>query len=272
MKCKVVRHRITIPTEIRNRANILDGEYLDIDLDENTGIITIKRESNVDNKVKSPQSETKVTKNSNIDSKSRKPAAATNKKIEANFMDADKLYNKCFSECGLLVRTKRSYVRNACEKCKGKLAEDWSDRVEIHCSYLENKYKDRLNEQDDCRESTNINSIRKQAKKDIDDLSSNIKKAVKSIDNQINDLKDPVSKIGRVKITNRKSKSSKKNNLYEDTIIEPIAYKDESVRCTKCGLYYSKGFNVGDEFMCKSCTIEDFKDFMKKYRKVKGDK
>lgn len=268
MKCKVVRHRITIPTEIRNAANIQDGEYLDIEYDEDNNMIKIMLNSKLSVDTKSDRIENKQ--------KPKKRAAATNKKIEANFMDASKLYHQCFSECGLLVRTKNSYVKNACEKCRGKLAEEWSDRAEVHCSYLGKDLNNRVIDIITERvhpEITEIKQQRDKAKKDIKNLSNNIKKAIPCIEVEIKEAKKK-SKItvGRVKVNkNEKSKNSKLKHK-ETAIIQPVSYADETVKCSVCGLFYSKGFKIDGDFLCKSCAIEDFKIFLKDYRKENGEK
>ena len=135
MKCKVVRNRITIPAEIRDRANLKDGDFLDVNLDGKTKniIMSILDRGESVSKDKNVEKIKKTSKK--VDSKVKSNC----KKIEANYMDADKLYKAYYSECGLLVRTKNSYVRNACEKCQGKLAEEYEDRLDVHCSYLSKK-------------------------------------------------------------------------------------------------------------------------------------
>lgn len=250
MKCKVVRHRITIPAEIRNAANIQDGDYLDIEYDTKNNMIQIKLKQ--------------------IELKQKKPAA-TNKKIEANFMDASNLYHQCFSECGLLVRTKNSYVRNACERCRGKLAEEWSDRAEIHCSYLDNDYINKVEKYKKDSKEPKLEKIRNQRKKNIKEISDKLKKAEDTINISIKELDfKPNISLDNVKIITKKRS---KNNIVHtaETTINPVAFTNETVKCNDCGLYFTKGFYLDNDFLCKSCAMKDFERFLKKYRKENGD-
>lgn len=245
MKCKVVRNRITIPAEIRDRANLKDGDFLDVNLDGKTKniIMSILDRGESVSKDKNVEKIKKTSKK--VDSKVKSNC----KKIEANYMDADKLYKAYYSECGLLVRTKNSYVRNACEKCQGKLAEEYEDRLDVHCSYLSKK----INKEPDNSiksKKVDLKDIKKQRKSDKANISNNVKKAVKVIDKKISNL----SKQVKPKICTSDS-----------TTIKPIrAGKDILLKCIECGQLVKSGFLIDNNILCKECTTDDFKKYMKK--------
>lgn len=237
MKCKVVRNRITIPAEIRNAINLKDSEYLDIKLDvKNKNIVIDISERDISTIEDTKNTELKKTPKK-VDTKIKSNC----KKIEVNYMDADKLYKSYYSPCGLLVRTKKSYVKNACEKCQGKLAEEYEDRIDVQCDYISK------------RNNKEIVDIKKQRKDDMKDISNNIKTAIKVIDNKVNKLNKQ-----------DKPKRCKK----DDTTIKPIrAGKDMILKCKECGQLIKSGFYVDKDILCKECTVDDFKKYMKKRSK-----
>lgn len=243
MRCKVVRHRITIPTEFRNSANIKDGEYLGIYYDEKENHIVI--DLNDRSKYKEEFSlNGKYELNSMYDNdvlgdllnkvaNDIKESKKSNIKIVANFEDAPKLYQTRFSECGLVVRTKTSYVNKFCEQCKGQLAKEWYDRLEVKCKYLEDKDKNTEKNQDEVIKNNNIEKSKLKSKK---------------------------------KSTTKPKKTKCHNENTEMQFVKLLFC------CSKCGKQHNSGFLVDDDFMCVSCAKEDFKKFYNEYRKDKSDK
>lgn len=245
MKCKVVRNRITIPSEIRDAINLKDGEYLDVNLDVFTKNIVIS----VSDRCEPTLEDKKVEKVKKTPKKVDAKVKSNCKKIEANYMDADKLYKAYYSECGLLVRTKNSYVKNACEKCQGKLAKEYEDRLDVHCSYLSKKVSTELDKPVK-QEKVKIEDIKKQRKTERETISSNIKKAVKVIDKKVSKLDN---------------QDKPKRCTSDSTTIKPIrADKDTLLKCKECGQLVRSGFLVDKDILCKECTTEDFKKYMKR--------
>lgn len=245
MKCKVVRNRITIPSEIRDAINLKDGEYLDVKLDVCTKNIVISISGRSEPILEDKRVEKVKKTPKKVDAKVKSNC----KKIEANYMNADKLYKAYYSECGLLVRTKNSYVKNACEKCQGKLAKEYEDRIDVHCSYLSNKANTELDNPIK-QEKSKVENIKKQRKVEKENLSNNIKKAVEVIDKKVNKLNNQVEP---------------KRCTSDDTTIKPIRVgRDTLLKCKECGQLVKSGFLVDKDILCRECTIEDFKKYMKR--------
>ena len=235
MKCKVVRNRITIPAEIRDAINLKDSDYLDVKLDvENKNIVIDISDRDIfmsNNK--------KVTKTKKTPKKVDEKVRASCKKIEANYMDADKLYKAYYSPCGLLVRTKNSYVKSACERCQGKLVKEYEDRIDVQCGYVDKKaIRDEIVYEITKRVHPEIENVKKQ------------RKAVKVIDKKVKKL-------------NKKDKP--KRRTADNTTIKPIrAGNDMLLKCKECGQLVKSGFYVDKDILCKECTVDDFKKYMKK--------
>lgn len=264
MKCKVVRHRITIPQEIRNSANIKDGEFLDISYNANDNSIVINLNNKGFNALNENLEKENKPKTDIVKNKKRKQ----DRKIVANFMDADKLYKKYYSECGLVVRTKTRYVKDFCEDCKGQLAKEWEDKADVKCKYLEEEYLSRnveMNEIKDieknsdpcscepCISNEHLTKLKKQRKEEIKNISKSIKEANIAIDNNI------------AKITNKSDEYICIGN--SSTTIKPVkADKNQFLKCNSCEQFVKSGFLLDDDFVCKDCTLKDFKEFMKRMR------
>lgn len=164
MKSKLCRGRVTIPSDIRNIMNLGQNDDVDIIYDDINNCLIVKsfnlsNESNSrpSKSVKKDTSKKETTKK-NVDSKEVKSNNVKESfNIKANFFDADKLYRKCYSECGLIVRTKTKYIDSICEKCKGRLAKEWEDRVDTHCRYNTTKSnKSKTSKQKESNDSTVI--------------------------------------------------------------------------------------------------------------------
>lgn len=275
MKYKLNKFRMTIPQEIRSKANIDGNGYIDISFDDNTGNIVISSKLKPDTEKVAIKKETKKKEPKKTEPKkeAKKSKKTTKpKKIEANFMDADKLYKAYYSECGLVVRTKNKYLNAFCEQCQGQLAREWEDRVEAHCKYLTNNFQDVVEkidkEQEKLEQSiqeeitkmepieTEIEKLRKKRKEDIANISKSIKEANKVIDGEIDNIEHK-QKRGRPKKQKRYSTGN--------TILKPVKTDGEKfLNCTDCGEFVGKGFYLDDEFLCKECAIRDFKEYLKR--------
>lgn len=275
MKYKLNKFRMTIPQEIRSKANIDGNGYIDISFDDNTGniIISSKLKPETEKVVVKKETKKKEPKKKEPKKEVKKSTKTTKpKKIEANFMDADKLYKAYYSECGLVVRTKNKYLKDFCEQCQGQLAREWEDRVEAHCKYLTSNFQEvakQIDKEQEKLEQTiqeeitkmeavenEIEQIRKKRKEDIANISKSIKEANKVIDEEI-DMIEPKQKRGRPKKQKRYSTGN--------TILKPVKTDGEKfLNCTDCGEFVGKGFYLDDEFLCKECAVRDFKEYLKR--------
>lgn len=257
MECKVVRNRITIPAEVREKAKIQDGEYLDIYYNEKLNSIVIdldKRHFDTKEVLDKWAEKCELKPDKSKKKEPKKPSVNNRNKIEANYMDADKLYKAYYSECGLLVRTKNSYVKSACERCQGKLAEEYEDRLDVHCSYISKRIDDNKDKSKNDYKTEikfdDIEDIKKKRKSDIKEISNKIKKATKVIDKKVNRLNN---------------QDKPKRCTTDNTLIRPFMAEDNKyLKCNECGQYVERGFLVDDDFLCKKCTTEDFKKYMKR--------
>lgn len=272
MLVKISKFRLTIPQEMREKAGLEKDGYIDINYDENTNSIIIKNPCDIKDVVPiKPEKKIKV--------KSAQPQKHKKNVIEANFMDADKLYKAYYSECGLVVRTKNKYINTFCDRCQGQLAREWEDKAEVRCRFTEVRFKDfdevlqepvvevetEIQEpeqevQEPKQEAQNtvemVEEIRKKRKEDIKQISETIKEANKVIDKEIQDLEQK-PKRGRPK----KSKFYSTGN----TVLKAVNTGDEKfLNCSECGQFVGKGFYLDDVFLCKECAVQDFKEYLKR--------
>lgn len=66
-------------------------------------------------------------------------------KIESNLKESENYSRKVYSDCGLVVRTKRKYISKFCDACQGTLLVDYPDIPENNCIFFkqsEPKQKD----------------------------------------------------------------------------------------------------------------------------------
>lgn len=270
MLVKISKFRLTIPQGMREKVGLSKDGYIDINYDETTNSIIIRNPDNVKEVVntKPEKKEKKVRK-----AKSTQPHKPKKNIIEANFMDADKLYKAYYSECGLVVRTKTKYVNSFCEKCQGQLAKEWEDRADVKCRFNEIKIdniaeelqepvvevaKTTLEPAQEVVNNTMIDvaEIKKKRKEEIKHISESIKEATKVIDTEIETLKQK-PKRGR----------PKKTKFYStgNTVLKAVNTGDEKfLNCSECGQFVGKGFYLDDIFLCKECAVQDFKEYLKR--------
>lgn len=240
MKYKLSKFRLTIPQEIREHTNISRDGYIDISFDESTGNIIIKNYTDL------LDSKEDLKENVTADVK-KESTCKKRRKIEANFMDADKLYKAYFSECGLVAKTKTKYVNDFCNECNGQLAREWEDKAEVKCSRLVKKPSCVK-----CNEDVDIDEIRKKRKEDLKAISESIK-----IADSVLDVK--ISELHTQKKRDRKPKKDR-----GDTMIRPIRFENNTcMKCSMCGQYYKSGFLLDDKFSCSDCAKEDFKEYIR---------
>lgn len=204
--------RITVPNEIIKQCSIEPGSAIDIVVDEQTGNIIIKNYTLEQNN-KTPIERKQVKTNGIV--------------IESNIKDLDKYVKPILSNCGLVVRSKRKYINNFCDVCKGSLNKGGK------CKF---------------NKATDVNTNKQQITKPV--------KVNKKTEGKI-----------VVKSVETKNIIDNEIIEYGNTIIKPVrAPEGKLYRCKKCGELCETGFILDNKFYCKRCTVDDFKNYMEKRR------
>ena len=222
------KRRITIPKEIFEQSGLKEGDITNIIYAD--GKIIITKNTN----------ENKTTNYMSVTPKQVKMEPGTNKtnkntssiQIVSNIQDKDKYVRSTISECGLVVRSKRKYINQFCEKCKGQLIKD-----KQNCKCIYNK---------------NI---------------TNEPKLTKTL---VNEIKVNTQKLENKLTTDIENFSENRVYFKGDTVIEPVKYSSGLQCCTNCEEYFTKGFLLNDDFYCKDCTKQNFLNYMKN-RKERGN-
>ena len=215
-----------------------------------------------------------------------------------NLDESQNFYRKCYSECGLLCRTKPKYIKQYCQKCRGQmLAEEERSK---YCSYIITANTDNIDNIDNTDNNTdnndNIDNIKDINNNDNTDNINSIKneemsyieKAPNIKVKQISDIeiKPSIAKVAILdnktlisNITNNITAINKKldNDIQDivfdqididfkdETYIQPIKYRHHH-QCHVCDEFKDSGFLINDEhFLCRTCTVRSFIN----YRKLK---
>lgn len=124
-------NRITIPRDVIEELKLEPGMILDLEVVDSLIVMKVK-----DSKIYKNDKMQQETENNNQEIEVKKPK---NMKIVSNLKEAENFYRKCYSSCGLVVRTKNSYVDKFCEQCKGELLDDFEG--EYNCPYANDNLK-----------------------------------------------------------------------------------------------------------------------------------
>lgn len=227
------KRRVTIPLKLFEQSGLKEGDCANIYLEDGKLIITketVKTQitsnvSSLPKAVKTEPGKSKADKNE-----------GSSIIIKSNIEDLNKYVKSIVSECGLVVRSKRKYLNQFCEVCKGKLVEN---NENCNCIYKKNELKEKQEQQI-------------QQKDIVTQIKTNTEKLKEKIDKNI------------------KSFSTGNVCFKDDTVIEPISYGCKLQPCTNCSQYFTKGFLLNDDFYCKNCTKENFIEYMK-YKKERGN-
>lgn len=211
------RNQITIPKSLINELGFNSGDSFNLVYKDNKFILEPLNKQVIKDTV-----QTKPKNNNTV----------TKRKIVSNLVEGQKFKVKYYSDCGLVIRTKNSYLKQFCQDCKGQLLEEHKDKI-YKCPY-----SNKLNNKDLCN-----------------NIKQNVNKLQKTIDNKINNIKN--KDISKKTILN-KSK----------TTVNPVR-SNTLLRCDNCGEFFYKGFNVDKDIVCTKCFIKDFKAFLKDYNKIK---
>lgn len=157
-------YRITIPREIRDQLQLKEGSKLQMIIEDNKIIISI---DNIEESLKSTKEE---------GSKSETKRVIGIRQIVSNLEEGEKFRNKIYSDCGLVIRTKKSYMNKFCEDCQGQLAYEYGV-LDHPCKYV--NIPERIEVEEPKTEEKPVKSI-------IQKLSENVKKLDRKIDKKIN--------------------------------------------------------------------------------------
>lgn len=153
------RNQITIPKNLISELNLELGKYYELDIKNDQIILDI---SHVYDEIEGTEVQPIKTIPSSIKSTI---------KIESNLEEGKNFSRKVYSDCGLVIRTKRSYLNKFCEACQGQLAEQYG--IENHpCKYCvpDNVKPDNSNVIENIQK--NINTLNTKIDQDIEILSS----------------------------------------------------------------------------------------------------
>ena len=102
-------NRITIPKDIVNNYKLKEGEFLELNIEDGKLVLT---------KINNTKDVNKVENYSN----NKKPVTKSKIEIKSNIQHKNEYAKPIVSDCGLVVRSKRKYLKEFCNECKGKLS------------------------------------------------------------------------------------------------------------------------------------------------------
>ena len=153
------RNQITIPKNLISELNLELGKYCELDIKNDQIVLDISH-------VYDDIEDTEVQSIKTIP-----PSIKSTIKIESNLEEGKNFSRKVYSDCGLVIRTKRSYLNKFCETCQGQLAKQYG--IENHpCKYCvsDNIKSDNSNVIENIQK--NINTLNTKIDQDIEILSS----------------------------------------------------------------------------------------------------
>jgi hypothetical protein len=229
------RNQITIPRALIKELGYKAGDIFDLSYDKETQTFQIKFVKDTNDAV-----EEKFNPVNNLIKNQFK------RKIVSNLEEGSKFSRQVYSDCKLVIRTRKSYLKSFCEECKGQLSKEYGvDKYP--CPYLnKNSIEDASIVQ---KEEKAIDKVDSTSSNILKDITSNVEKLNKKLDQDI-----------------KKLNNNSINIHTADTTIEQICY-DGYKACTKCKEYFDKGFLLDDKFYCKKCAKEDFIEFYNTYKK-----
>lgn len=175
-------YRITIPREIRDQLHLKENTKLQLNIQDNKIILSADLTKDILNskeeiKVEEIKEElsTKEIKPVLIDRpKEYKKLTINGIKIESNLEEGEKFSRKVYSDCKLVIRTKRSYLEKFCSICQGELAYQYGV-LDHPCKYIN------IPERIEIEEPKKENPVKSIVKK----LTDNISKLDKKLDDKI---------------------------------------------------------------------------------------
>lgn len=229
------RNQITIPRNLIKDLGFKPGDEFDLQYDSANKTFNLKFINDKCNLTSITESRNSKSNNTQF-----------KRYIVSNLKEGQTFSRKLYSECGLVIRTKNSYLAKFCEECKGQLAKEYG--VKDHpCKYINEEVENKK----DCE--VKITEIQSQEvkidKSKIEDVKT------KSVESNLNtDIKEEF-----------KSKHNK------NTVIENIILGEEKcyLKCAHCNQFFNKGYLLDKVFYCKDCAKKDFLNYLNKVKKEK---
>lgn len=162
--------RITIPREIREKLQLKEGTKLTMNIQDDKIILDFN--SIIENKI--PEKKEQKVKSQN---ESKKLIGV--RQIVSNLEEGKNFTNKVYSDCGLVIRTKRSYMNQFCDDCQGQLALEYGV-LDHPCKYI--NIPERIETEEPKKEKP------KPIKNIVQKLADNVKKLDKTIDTKIDKI------------------------------------------------------------------------------------
>lgn len=155
------RNVITIPKILCNQLGLELGKFYELEVSDDRLILKIDKSYESAEEIEEVEEEPisltltdKMLKDLNIKEyeqyyKSEASSVITTKqsnkanhkiKIESNLADAQNFKNKIYTDCKLVIRTKRSYINKFCEACQGQLAVEY-ELENTNCPYMKKSRK-----------------------------------------------------------------------------------------------------------------------------------
>lgn len=260
-------YRVSLTKALCEENHISEGDSYEVIVD-NEGVITLYPCKEIEsNDIKEIKFESEVLK---------KPINK-NEEFVSNLDEGQNFYNKCYSECGLIIRTKKKYLKQYCERCRGQLLDNYTDGSYV-CPYLKT-----IDSSDDILDSKNsdkvispiiedtsgtVNTVSDLKLKDVirvedkEQAKQNNKFLVDSINKHIEQLLQSL----KVDIQNENDEEINVQSR-ANTSIEPVAYNHYHI-CDKCSKECQSGFILDKTmFLCKDCIKEDFIKYLKEIGK-----
>ena len=293
-------NRLTIPKTICEQLNLLQGDTLYLSIDNNN-IILSKNKTAIVNATKVSVSR-QLTSNliDNYNQQNEELATVpelvkndkTLSKFKPNLEDLGKYEHQKLSDCGLVVKTKTKYIKAFCDSCKGQLLDNYPEYGDKPCSYKDIPSELYVGEKTGNDVSTIMESktihttsnVNNEAQLDVvkeDTLvnNSNVVDNTEIVSKDIN-VKNEVQKLLEQNKTitadiyqnlskiNKKEKYRESNSNYyrcKETFLKPVKLSNY-IHCQNCGFLYNNGFLIDEDFYCKDCTIQDFKNYISKIK------
>lgn len=252
------RNQITIPKNLVSELGLELGKFYELKICE--GKIELDITKNYDE-----MEEPKVAIQESNEGIINEKKSTNNIKIVSNLEEGAKFSRQVVSDCGLVIRTKRSYLTKFCEVCKGQLAREYN-LDDSRCPNSIPKQAEPIKEEKPevkpivIEKQEPIIEVKKQeTKKIISKIIDNASKLNSQIDTRINQLNEKDPKV-KPNIDLQKLKQLKKLG---NRLIRPVKYPTFKI-CSVCEELYETGFLIDDEFYCKECAKADFYNYLDK--------
>ena len=222
-------NRITIPKSLIDELNLNRGMVLDAYIE--CGKLIIQQCEKSSDSCNNTYNEKQLTIENND----------LKRKIKPNLEEGKNYKKKYYTDCELVIRTKRKYLNQFCEDCKGLLIKQgYNDNHK--CPYIYNNLKDIKEHEVKVVEKQTISKC----------IISELTKNINTLDSKLQQEIDVINNVPEAK------DFSRSNN----TTIFPVTLRQPR-QCCGCDEFHTNGFIIDDiDFYCKLCAVKDFKKFL----------